>query len=191
MQICLADVRIRGSMTQVVANKEVSIPEIRILQNIHGGKDAVINIRPIRFDRDFNHDDHRQDLRKVYEKGAGNGDEAHGLVGRLFGAHGKLPTTLRDIGYDPKQLAEEKRKQAAALMAEANAVLDNDSGSSDDNLTEAEKEAIELMERRERDEGPSPAPAVVALDDDDDDSDLPDMRDPPPTNAAGAANPLL
>lgn len=179
MQICLADVRIRGSMTQVVANKEVSIPEIRILQNIHGGKDAVINIRPIRFEREFDHDGHRQDLRKIYEKGAGNADEARGLVGRLFGAHGKLPTTLRDIGYDPKQVAEEKRKAALALLADANKVLENDNGAgSDDNLTEDEKEAIRLMEQREKDEAPSPAPSQVSIDDeDDDDSTLPDMRD--------------
>lgn len=176
MQICLADVRIRGSMNQVIAGKEVSIPEIRILQNLHGGKDAVVNIRPIRFEREFNHDEHRQDLRKVYEKGAGNGDEAHGLVGRLFGAHGKLPTTLRDIGYDPKQLAEQKRAEALALLKDADAVLGSDNAATDADLTEAEREAIELMERKERDEAPSPAPSTVSIDDDDD-STLPDMRE--------------
>lgn len=150
MQICSVSVRIRDSANHIVTNKEVTIPEIRVLQSLHGGKSSVTDIVPLRFERDFNHDDERQRLRQVYERGNGNGDEVHGMVAKLFTPHGRLPTTLKDIGYDPTLLAAEKRAQIERLQLEADEL--EGAPEPEHELTEAEIDAIEAQEAREAEE---------------------------------------
>ena len=168
MQICSCSVRIRNSLTQVVTNKEVTIPEIKVLQHIHGGPEAVQDIRPLRFERDFDHGSERQRLRKRYEKGNGNGDEIRGLIGRLFGSFGALPTTLKAIGYDPKVAANEMRRKAEQAMRDAQALEGAEAAVLEEALTEDEREAIAAMEARERDEPPASVGASPLEDDDDD-----------------------
>jgi hypothetical protein len=150
MQFCTVSVAIRGSANHVVTNKEVTVPEIKVLQHLHGGNDTVRDIRPLRFEKEFSHDEERQRLRNLYERGNGNGDEVHGLIGRLFGPFGKLPTTLAAIGYDPRQLAAAKRAAAEQALEDAKAIENAENG--DDDLTDDERAAIEAMNRRESDD---------------------------------------
>lgn len=161
MQFCSVSVALRGSANHVVTNKEVTVPEIKILQHLHGGVDAVRDIRPLRFEPDFKHDEERQRLRQLYERGNGNGDEVHGLVGRMFGSFGKLPTTLAAIGYDPRDLAKQKREAAEQALRDAEAIENAENDPADD-LTFEEREAMRIAAEREADDTP-PANAGAAL----------------------------
>lgn len=147
MQICQCEVRLGGDMRRTVVKENVTVAEIRVLQNIHGA-DAVVNIRPVKVDRNFNHDEHRAELKRVYERGgitSSNPDATAGLVARLFGAYGKLPERLREIGYNPQAAAEQLRAQAeeatrvaAALEREEAAFYDGE----DDDLNDDERAAL-------------------------------------------------
>lgn len=140
MRTYLVDVRLDGSMQHVVSNKIVTVPEIAVLKVIHGA-DAIQNVRPrkaggkdildARSDEDL-----RRDLRKRYDK-----DERK-IVDVLFGVHGKLPTSLKQIGIDPAAEAAALRAAAEQSNAAAAALLDQDGeGDLDDMFDEDETKA--------------------------------------------------
>lgn len=146
MQICSCEVRLGGDMRRTVVRDEVTVPEIRVLQNIHGA-DAVINIKPKKTVRDFDHAEHRLELARVYERGgitSTNPDATKGLVARLFGAYGNLPVRLAEIGYNPKAEAERLRKEAENAMTAATALeaAENELFDGDDELTDEERELL-------------------------------------------------
>lgn len=172
MQMCTVSVRLKGSLNHVVSNKRVSIPEIKVLQAIHGGADAVQDIRPAEFNRDFNHEEERQRLRNRYERGNGNADdEGRGLVARLFGAFGRLPTTLKDIGYDARTLADAARARAEEMMRAAEEIEQSAAFEEVDELNEDEREALRIRAEREIDE-PETVPAIVPAGDIDNEGDV-------------------
>lgn len=171
MQICKVSVRVRCSANHVVPNKEVTVPEILILQRIHGGKEAVQDIVPVRFDRTFDHGEERQRLRKLYERGSGNADDVNGLVSKLFGPLGRLPTTLSEIGLDAKAIALQKRREAQAALDAADALeQQSQEGAEFIELTDDERDAIAALEARENDEETGSAISETEL----------DLTDPPP-----------
>ena len=119
MKTYLCSVRLAGSMQHVTTNKRVTVPEIAVLRRVHG-EDAVIDVRPAgettRTDAE-----ERERLRKTYDNAT---PDSEPLVDRLFGALGKLPTSLAQVGIDPKTQAEALRRQAEQLSAAAEALND-------------------------------------------------------------------
>jgi len=126
MHFCEVTVRLGGSLVHTVPKKIVSVPEIKVLQVIHGS-DAVVDIRPFgrgyinvenhKFVADakspFDHAQERARLETIYE--ANNlDDEGQGLISRLFGPFAPLPERLSDIGIDPHRDAAELRAKADA-----------------------------------------------------------------------------
>ena len=118
MQFCTASVRVGGSPSHVVTNKLVSVPEIRLLQAIHG-EDAVVDIVPLE-NRAVTSEAERERLRLAYEPK--NVEEQAGVVNRVFGPMGALPQTLTQIGLDPKAEARALRDKAKSLLAAADKV---------------------------------------------------------------------
>jgi len=99
MQICSCLVRLNGSPVHTVAKGDVTPAEILILQEIHG-KDAVIDIKPVRMDK-RSHPQEWERLSMAYGRApdglmdAGNGN----LLEKMFpGAQKQLPIDLKDIG---------------------------------------------------------------------------------------------
>lgn len=146
MQICQCEVRLGGDMRRTVIRERVTVPEIRVLQNIHGA-DAVVNIRPLKVEKNFDHAEHREELKRVYERGgiaSPNPDATAGLVARLFGAYGNLPEKLRDIGYNPHAAAEALRAKADEATKAAEALENAEAALfEDDDLNDDEREALE------------------------------------------------
>lgn len=185
MQICKVSVRVRCSANHVVPNKEVTVPEILILQRVHGGKEAIQDIVPVKFDRTFNHDEERQRLRKLYERGSGNADDVNGLVSKLFGPFGKLPTTLKEIGLDAKAIAEQKRREAMEALAAADALdAQSQEGAEFADLTDDEREAIEALEARERDDDLGGTGSGIG------ETEV-DITDPPPSSLGSVVENLM
>lgn len=113
MQRFLCSVNLNGSTQHVVTNKRVTVPEIALLQRIHGA-DAVKITAPITPLEDYDPAEERARLRKAYDN-ALPGDEDGSTVDRMFNPLRPLPTTLAGIGIDPK--AEAKRLREAAQAA--------------------------------------------------------------------------
>ena len=158
MQYCTCTVRLRGSRNHEVANKLVTVPEIRLLQQLHG-RDAVLDIRPVDAPKDavYDHDTERQRLVNMYERNP----ETKGLVARQFGPFGALPLALKDIGVNPRAIAEVKRREAAEALAAAEALEAQEADEAAD-LNEFEAEAQARLD------GPN--------DEDDEDDDFEDAN---------------
>lgn len=107
---------VRTSITHTVTNKPVTIPEVAVLQHLFG-RDAVSDITPVGVIEDFNDADERERLFLTYEAVAR--EEERGFIDRLFPQSQLLPTSLRQIGVDPKTAAAAIRARAAALEAQA------------------------------------------------------------------------
>jgi hypothetical protein len=119
MKTYLCSVRLAGSMQHVTTNKRVTVSEIAVLRRVHGD-DAVMDVRPAG-DVARSDTEERERLRKTYDNAT---PDAEPLVDRLFGALGKLPTSLAQVGIDPKAQAESLRRQAEQLSAAAEALND-------------------------------------------------------------------
>lgn len=139
MQIVSCSVRLKGSLNHVVTNKIVSVPELRILRQIHG-VDAIQDVKVLRTDANFDHENHRIELQRVYEQGINSDPEqVGGLVNKLFGPFGKLPTNLIEVGINPKAEAARLRAEAAEKLrvaermetAGAGEIVDSDEADGD------------------------------------------------------------
>lgn len=131
MKLYLCSVRLNDSANHIVPNKQVTIPEIAVLQRIHGAP-AVTNLRPfvqdgapavkMRDNRPITDAEERERLTLKYQR---SGDEGGVNIEKVFGAMGALPKTLREIGIDPQAAAADLRRQAEEMAASA-AQLDTD-----------------------------------------------------------------
>lgn len=101
MQICNVIVRLNGSMLHTVPKTGVTPAEILVLQRIHGN-DAVVEVRPVKFEKNRSHLKEYDRLASIYDNAASAsapGEEGGSIMGLLFpGAMKKLPRTLKEIG---------------------------------------------------------------------------------------------
>ena len=132
MQFCSVSVRLSGKPNHVVSNKRVSVPEIRILQALHGA-DAVLDIVPLEL-VDTTSEEERERLKKSYEPA--QVEEQRNLVDRVFGPVGALPTTLAAIGLDPRAEAKRLREKAQSLAAAADKMDEMEAGQDEGYLVE-------------------------------------------------------
>lgn len=155
MQYCKVDVQLAGKLTDIVKGKRVSVPEIVILRHIHGN-DSVSNIRvlpPEAIDLDADdyvpYDDaaERDRLFTTYERVAPENER--GFINQLFPQMQALPRTLRHIGVYAVAEAENKREQAARLLAEADSLEASETGEDEfDTSTTEEQVRKERADRR-------------------------------------------
>lgn len=120
---------VQTAITHVVTNKVVTIPEIAVLQHLHG-RDAVRDIVPFEKIEDFDDAQERERLFLTYEAIAR--EEERGFIDRLFPTSQLLPTSLRKIGVDPASAAAAIRKRAALLEAQAKQLEDAPKGELDE-----------------------------------------------------------
>jgi hypothetical protein len=121
------NVRLNGKLNHVQTGKVVTIPEIAVLQHVHGS-DAV-QITGKSTDVARNDGDERERLRRRYDQPS---PDAEPIVDRLFGGPlGRLPTKLVDIGVDPQA-------QSAALAEQARQMADAATSFADEDPPEAE-----------------------------------------------------
>jgi hypothetical protein len=77
-----------------VQKNAISVPEIVLLRRLHGGDDAVLNIRPQHWKRVSSFRAEKQRLMAIY----GRKETTAKLIDELFpGEFPRLPTSLRDI----------------------------------------------------------------------------------------------
>lgn len=103
MQLSNIVLRIGGSVLHTVPKALVTPAEILVLQRIHG-HDAVVDVRPVKKDKNRSHAAEFERLAQLYDGAAqasAPGDESKSILGTLFpGAMKKLPMTLKEIGMD-------------------------------------------------------------------------------------------
>lgn len=122
MEFCTVSVLLGGSPAHVVTGKIVSVPEIRLLQTIHG-EDAVTDIVPHE-NRATTSDAERERLKLAYEPS--QVEEQRNIVSRVFGPMGPLPQRLIDIGIDPHAEAASMKQRAQELIAAADKLENED-----------------------------------------------------------------
>lgn len=124
MQLSNVMLRLGGSLLHTVQKTNVTPAEILVLQHIHG-TDAVVDIRPTKFDKNRGHGPEFERLANLYDAAASAsapGEEAGAILTKLFpGAIKKLPRTLKEIGLG----AYEKPEPAAKVEPEPEAVEDS------------------------------------------------------------------
>lgn len=102
MQLVQCDVFLAGDRNHMVRRTGVTVPELAVLRQIHGG-DGVGNIKPTGMDKRA----HGQELERL----KGIYDRREQIVARLFpGASPKLPAKLADLGLDDDGEDEDKPK---------------------------------------------------------------------------------
>lgn len=116
MQLVHCTVNLAGDPRKQVRRVNVSVPEIQLLQEIHGN-DAVIDLK---YAGERTGVDEREMLVKFY----GGKAEVLEKVEKLFpGARPNLPQNLADIGFEavatPEIVEAFKKKKAADAKAEA------------------------------------------------------------------------
>lgn len=172
-------VRIAGSPLHTITKKLVSVPEIRVLKQIHG-PDSVLDIRPLyRYDPtshdpkgrpgvavpdgdpcgEWSDERERERLAAEYEGAGGPLDETGGLIAKLFGAFGALPKRLADIGIDHKAEARRMREEADRMAAAIEAMPDD--LPEEDEIAEFEEE-FDADEDKGAVEAETAAPAAEA-----------------------------
>lgn len=101
MQLCDGMLRLGGSLQHTVPMVDLTPAEILVLQHIHGGGDALVDLRPTKMDT-RNHTAEFDRLAGKYDRAnaAFSGpDDPKSIMSTLFpGAMKKLPVTLDDIG---------------------------------------------------------------------------------------------
>lgn len=109
MQVCTCSVNLAGRQGEQVVGKIVTVPELRLIQHIHGAS-AVTEVVPVsEVQRDPAEEIER--LQMLY---------GEGHFKQVFpGAFPKLPTTLEEIGTDLKAQADALRAEAERLQANA------------------------------------------------------------------------
>jgi hypothetical protein len=106
MQIVNCSVHLSGDLRNTVHKRGVTVAEIVVLRNIHGG-DAVTSIQPVKNDR-RSHALELDRLRSIYNR-------RDQVVDQLFpGANPKLPTNLKDIGVDHNGATVEEPEEEEA-----------------------------------------------------------------------------
>lgn len=129
MQQCNVTVRHGGSMMSAVPLTGVTPAEILILRRVHGD-DAVIDIRPVKFEK-TRIDREWDRLADKYDKASSftsaPGEAAAPMMQSMFpGAMKRLPLTLEEIGLghlnSPASIRAAKRSAAAPAPVE---VLDD------------------------------------------------------------------
>lgn len=116
------NVRLNGKMTHVQTGKVVTVPEIAVLNLVHGSDAVQITGRAPDVDR--TDADERDRLRKRYDTPS---PDSEPIVDKLFGGPiGRLPTKLVDIGVDPQAQAEALAAAAAAMTAAASTFADEE-----------------------------------------------------------------
>lgn len=150
MQLSNLVLRLGGSLLHTVPVSDATPAEILVLQRIHGD-DAVVDVRPVRMDKNRRHAQEFERLAAKYDRAASAsapGDESKSIMASLFpGAMKKLPLTLKDIGLghymSPASIAAAERQAASVAVDPAEgeeAVLnppapeDSEDGAGEDNL---------------------------------------------------------
>lgn len=105
MQRANVIVRLAGSITNTVPKFGVTPAEILILRRIHGGADAVVDIRPTEFDKKVRQEAEYDRLAQLYDGGDGFGaspdEDRKSIMETMFpGAMKRLPLTFEDAGID-------------------------------------------------------------------------------------------
>lgn len=119
MQKVNLTLRLGGSLLHTVPKTDVTPAEILILQAIHG-QDAVIDIRPVKFDKKVRVEDEWERLTLAYDR-AGSfrsapGEETKSIMATLFpGVMKKLPTTLKEIGLGHFETKQEPEAEPAPV----------------------------------------------------------------------------
>lgn len=107
MQKLKCEVALAGDVRQLVP-KEVTVPELLVLQAIHG-QGSVLNITPAGMDK-RTHSDELARLHRLYGK-AGE-EEGANVVARLFPGYApQLPVRLSDIGMAESDADADKPKK--------------------------------------------------------------------------------
>lgn len=119
MQFCNLTLRLGGLLTSTVHKTDVSVPEILILQHIHG-VDAVNDIVPTEFKVRMQSEEWDR-LASTYDQMAGSASptgDRPSVMGSLFpGAVRRLPTSLTDIGMPHLEPAVKVSKRKSAPIA--------------------------------------------------------------------------
>lgn len=118
MQLCNLTLRHGGSLLHTVPVQGATPAEILILKKIHGA-DAVVDVRPTKFDKRIRNDDEWDRLAHKYDRQSAftssPGEDSVSLMATLFpGAMRKLPATLDEIGMG--HLAAAARKAKPSLV---------------------------------------------------------------------------
>ena len=117
MQLHQAKIRLSSSLLNEVVKEDLTVPEIVVLRQIHGlinpetgnvESDAVVEIKPTRFDSSRTEREERDRLAMLYNGGL----QRQGLtIAKMFPVG--LPQTADGIGgvvKDPGPIVREKRK---------------------------------------------------------------------------------
>lgn len=132
MQLSNLTLRLGGSMLHTVPKINCTPAEILVLRALHGD-DAVVDVRPTKFDKTRRHEDEYERLSTLYDRAASTlapGGDSKSVMGQLFpGAMKKLPVHLKEIGLghlmSPTSIAavtKAEDEQAAGDKAAAEAV---------------------------------------------------------------------
>ena len=101
MQLSNVTVRLGGSQLHTVHKTGVTPAEILVLQKIHG-QDAVVDVRPVKYDKNRRDASEFDRLAGLYDRGAAASaieEDEKSILHSLFpGAMKKLPRKLQDIG---------------------------------------------------------------------------------------------
>jgi len=142
MQRCECTVRLGGDITNTVHKVMVSPAEIVILRHIHGGDDAVVDIKPTGMDN-MPHANERDRLNYTYGKE---------VVEKVFpGSFAKLPVTLKDIGHgresedDAEEESEEESSDQEKEVVTRMEAMDPKPGVEDD-LSPDDKALIAMIQ---------------------------------------------
>jgi hypothetical protein len=154
MQLSNVMLRLGGSLQHVVPKTQVTPAEIMVLQRIHGA-DAVVNVRPVKFDRNRRHADEYDRLAQFYDGAASDnvpGEEAKSILKDLFpGAMKKLPETLEEIGFGhahsaAAQAAAQAEEEAIRQAEEPVQIFLHEDDLSDDGSAAEAEDASDLFD---------------------------------------------
>lgn len=106
MQVCTVSVNLAGNQNSQVIGKVVTVPEIQLLQHIHG-KDAVFDIVPV----DETNRVPQEEIERLQQT---YGPDKFAAV--FTGAFPKLPQTLAEIGMDVEEQATNLEAKAKKML---------------------------------------------------------------------------
>jgi hypothetical protein len=133
MQFADVTVRLSGDINFSIEKANVSVAEIMLLRAIHGGEDAVTNIRPTAVSRGLAAKKIKDDMLQKY---AGTSGEP--LIEKMFpGIDPRLPKTLKDIGLELDLETLDARKRGGAKSVK----IEVEDDEADDGSTYAAEDA--------------------------------------------------
>lgn len=97
MQVFHGKVRLQGSVTNEVSKRGLTVPEVIVLQKIHGVDGVVALVHA--GNTEIDHQDERDRLREIYAQGlSALGDEEKTSIEKMFGGdYNPLPEKLRNF----------------------------------------------------------------------------------------------